>query len=250
MLDMGINLLNANLLKSLENQSCKQFELILIIHDDLVKKNLEIFKKLENLKKQHSFKIELAYKDQLNNFIAISSDCTKRIISRVDYDDLLLNIVVEDTQEFARNHQKNVVSIYGYNNGWTWRDDNGQLYETDKRYGFAGHFSALQSIILDVYKARMLNQNEFDALSGLVPYMWDHSLCMSYVKKLPSNIQQYIEMKYNLNLRAYVWMRHANTGSIDPYSLKADKMTQIKDKKLIDALDFEMQFGRKLDIKT
>lgn len=246
---MGIDLLNANLLKSLENQSCKQFVLILMIHDILSRKNPKIFKKLEEIKRQHSFRIEIACKDQLNDFVAISSDCTKRIISRVDYDDLLLNVVVEDTQEFARKHQKNIVSIYGYNNGWTWRDDNHQLYETDKRYHFTGHFSALQSIVLDACKARMLKQNEFDTLSRLEPYMWDHSLCMSYVKKLPSNIQQYIEMKYNLNLRAYVWMRHANTGSIDPYSLKADKMSQVKDKKLIDALDFETQFGKSLDIR-
>lgn len=250
MLDMGIDLLNANLLKSLENQSCNQFALILMIHDNLAKKNPNIFEKLEQIKKQHSFSIKLACKNQLNDFIAISSGCTKRVISRVDYDDLLLNAVIEDTQEFARKHQKNVVSIYGYNNGWTWRDDNHWLYETDKKYGFAGHFSALQSVILDVCKARTLNQDKFDVLSKLMPYIWDHSSCMSYVKKLPSNIQQYIEMKYNLNLRAYVWMRHANTGSIDPYNLKADKMSQVKDKKLIDALDFETQFGRRLDIRT
>lgn len=165
----------------------------------------------------------------------------KRVISRIDYDDLLVDLAVADIQNFAKKQQQKPIIIYGYNRGWIWRDDTKQFYEVDRKYGFNGHFSAMQSVILD------LDSQESSKFMQIQPYKWDHSQVTTGLT--PEFIKNNVQMKHNLNLRAYVWMRHPHTGSIDPYRLKGDRLEKICDQKMIKTLDIETHFGRKLEIK-
>ena len=243
MLGMGLDLLQDNLLPSLNNQSCKDFELVLLVHDQL-DDNSKWIAQLKNLQADCDFKLRVIHASQLAQTIEIQGE-DKRIISRVDYDDLISDQVVADIQTFARLHQKKPFSVYGYNYGWVWRDDTCQLYELDKNYKvFGGHFSAMQSVVLDCSRALKI-------FHKVHPYLWDHSSVVSYINSLPRDLaEREVELKHNLNLRAYVWMRHKNTGSVDPYRLKADRIQQVVDKHIIEVLDFETHFGKKLEVKV
>lgn len=240
LLSMGVKLLELNLLKSLENQTCKNFELILLIHDKLQQFNNDYYQKLLSISQNASFKIWLMTKDQFTILLNQNNDSfDKRIISRVDYDDLLLNIVVSDIQNTALRLQQKPILVYGYNNGWVWRDDTKQLYKVEKLYNFNGHFSVMQSVILDM-------SSKIKELLKIQPYIWDHShIALNIDKKY---FQKYMQLSFNFNLNAYVWMRHMNTGSINPYKIKADKVENITNIKLIQCLDFEIYFGRKIEI--
>lgn len=243
MLQMGVDLLQENLLPSLANQSCIDFELVLLVHDQL-DGNSKWIAQLKNLQSNCDFKVNVVHRSQLSRLVEIQDE-DKRIISRVDYDDLILDSVVADIQTFAKLHQKKPLSVYGYNYGWLWRDDTSQLYEIDKNYKvLGGHFSAMQSVVCDCAKCD-------EMLCKVHPYLWDHSSIVSYTNTLPRDlIQREIEIKHNLNVRAYVWIRHRNTGSIDPYKFKADRVQQVVDKHIIHALDFETHFGKKLEVKV
>lgn len=109
----------------------------------------------------------------------------------------------------------------------------------------------MQSVILDVSRVRSFGEDDARKLIQMHPYMWDHSSISNYTSRLPKDlVEREIEVKHNLNLRAYVWMRHKNTGSIDPYKIKADRIQQVKDRKIMDVLDFESHFGKKLNVKV
>ena len=244
MLGMGIKLLKESLILSLNNQNYKNFELVLMVHDQL-DDNSKWMTQLKKLQDVCDFKLSVIHASQLNQLIELEGDEDKRIISRVDYDDLVSDLVVEDIQAFATHHQKKPFTVYGYNYGWLWRDDTCQLYEIDKNYKvFGGHFSVMQSVILDCSKADK-------SFHKVHPYLWDHSSVVSFINSLPRDLaEKETEIRYNLNLRAYVWMRHKNTRSADPYKLKAERIQQVVDKNIIRVLDFETHFGKRLEVKV
>jgi len=45
-------------------------------------------------------------------------------------------------------------------------------------------------------------------------------------------------------------MRHKNTGSIDPFALNGDRVCQIKNMSIANAIDFQKFFGRRLEVKA
>lgn len=102
----------------------------------------------------------------------------------------------------------------------------------------------MQSVVLD-----RLNADK--CFHRVHPYLWDHSAVASYINLLPRELaEREVELKHNLNLRAYVWMRHSNTGSVDPYNLKASRLSRVTNKHIVDALDFETHFGKRLEVKV
>ena len=94
------NLLNAAktferyTLKSLENQTNKNFEIILIIHNKISQEHISI-SYLSNIKSDIKMHI-VRWKD-INNFIKDNLSNEKYLITtRIDHDDLIYNMAVEE----------------------------------------------------------------------------------------------------------------------------------------------------------
>ena len=96
LLDKGINIFKQYTLKSLENQSNKNFEIIMMIHNeiDLNHKSIQQLYKIKS-----DIKINVLRKNEINSFIENNFINIKYLITtRIDHDDLIYNGAVEEIQ--------------------------------------------------------------------------------------------------------------------------------------------------------
>lgn len=120
--------------------------------------------------------------------------------------------------------------------GFSWHDNTKFLYDCPKTYNFNGHFSAFQSAVFNSYDTKY---------NWIQPYLWDHSNVKNRLKELKVEGAQIL---YNMTTHAYVWMRHADAGSLNPY--ETTKQTRISDPAVVKSIDFKRCFGKAFDVST
>ena len=200
-----------NLLRSLENQTNKNFELIFVAHEKFFedKKYEFIFTKLRNsttlpIKFMQSIKeIPLGGKD-VPILITDALDKYDFVIqSRIDFDDFVYKGAIEDTQN--KVNECDSILYYGYCRGYTYVY--GELYPfyytgVDKM----GHIGVLQSVIL---KSSFAKKMPFFARYGL-----HHGKVKLITKKfVEENGVAFSESMFqqNLSTNAFIYFRHEDS---------------------------------------
>ena len=149
LLDKGINIFKQYTLKSLENQSNKNFEIIMMIHNeiDLNHKSIQQLYKIKS-----DIKIYVLRKNEINSFIENNLINIKYLITtRIDHDDLIYNGAVEEIQSKCN---ENIPLFYnGYDRLITMKKND--IYHTYKfypKYKGKGSISIFQSLIINKAK--------------------------------------------------------------------------------------------------
>ena len=196
----GVKVFKQYLLKSLENQNNKNFEIILMIHDE-ININNDAIKELYNIKS--SLNINVLRMKDLDKFInknRIGNDFL--IITRVDHDDLIINTAVNDIQ-----HKVNInipLFYYGYCNGCTMiNNDINNVYEFFPRYNGNGSISIFQSLIINQHKI-----NEFINIYKLGPHTNQKE---TFINILKEHNFKFYENMFNIdtvNYLQFIYIKH------------------------------------------
>lgn len=227
--------LNYNLIKSLENQTDLNFELLVVIHDN---NDSDFIKSL--IKTSLVFHV-IKNKD-LNNYIRKHITGDFLITTRIDYDDFIKNNAVSECKQkfvdFFNVNYNTLFCVNGYHSGLSCVDT--KFYVMNKHYSSGGFFSAFVSLC---YNLKCLTSPD-DIVS--VYFLGDHTKLFKGIENLIchlnihdcKNITKYIDdketEKYN-----YIWYRHKNTGSELLHYTPADTSTEV----LLDADFVNRRFG-------
>ena len=148
-LDNGVKVFEKYTLKSLENQSNQNFEIIINIHNE-IDLNHESIQKLFKIKSNLKINI-VRYKD-VNSFIENNLKNEKFLITtRIDHDDLIYNNAVQEIQSKCN---KDIPLYYnGYDRFITMiNDDYINTYKFYPEYHGNGSVSIFQSLIVNLEK--------------------------------------------------------------------------------------------------
>lgn len=152
-LDAGLIHMKEFLIPSLENQTNKNFTLVIDIHDELETKNKRIYNELQKLKMNIDFAI-VKHKDLISYVDSFNEDFI--IGTRIDCDDCIFNEAVDLTQkQFDSNLD---FKFFAFMNGTTQcTNDMYNLYEfISPLYDGWSSFSAFPSIIVNWKKYRII----------------------------------------------------------------------------------------------
>lgn len=188
-----------NALKSLENQTNKNFELVFLVHEKFLSdaKYKFIF---STLKKSTSLPTKfIRYDEQgdLSNTALEEYDFV--ILSRMDFDDFIFKDAIADTQSKIDACDK--VLAYGYCSGFEYI--NGELYVYVNNWNGLGHHSMMQSLILKSSFAK--------ELPPMTAYYSAHPRVKLKLKKiLEENGYAFSEdmFQQNTSAFAYIYFRH------------------------------------------
>lgn len=146
-LDENIKIFEKYLLKSLENQTNNNFEIIIMIHNEIDENHPSILK-LKQIKS--TIKINIIRFNEINDFLQnhLDDNYDYMITSKIDHDDLIYNEAVEEIQNKCN---KNVPFYWmGYDKLITMINDNYlDTYKFYPDYKGVGAMSTFQSIILN-----------------------------------------------------------------------------------------------------
>lgn len=134
-----------NALRTLENQTNKNFELVFLVHEkfladeeyDLIRKMLRVSTKLP---------VKFMKVPNYPSLVIDAYDHYEFVIqSRLDFDDFIRKDTIQDTQNKVNECDK--ILAYGYCKGYTYVWE--ELYPYLSLYGNVGHHSLLQSSYKD-----------------------------------------------------------------------------------------------------
>jgi hypothetical protein len=214
-LELHYNLLNAHLLKSLEAQTTTDFELIILIHENLNIYNKQMFDNVYELKS--SFPIKVMFLSELKNYIYNFYNTYDFIItSRIDLDDFIAHNAIEKLHNYCKCVDN--FCLYGFADGCTLyynetKKEN-EIYYMPQRYKDVGFLAILMSLIINT-KSIKTPYTIFD--------MGDHTKCISNIKNNPSVIglnktpaYQFWHYEYFAKDKEYTYLyyMHRNSDSV------------------------------------
>lgn len=193
-------LLKNNFFKTLENQSTHNFEVIIIIHDDI---QLDLLKEIQHI--ETPLKYTLVRKSDLAGFLNDYdfSGYEYCILSKLDDDDFIKYNVVEQTQKKCRD--VDYIHVFGYNHGYAAFEDSKRIVEFQSRFK-TGHFSAMQSFIFNLKTTSKI----------FSPYEAKHTdvfpLIKQYCAENGITFDEHKMISWGEE-RSFIWYRHKNTGT-------------------------------------
>jgi len=158
LLNNGVKVFKQYALKSLENQSNKNFEIILLIHDE-IDCNIKPIKDLYEI--NSSIKLHIIRFNELRNFILSNIKKFDYLItSRMDHDDLIYNDAVNEIQLKCN---ENIPFYYnGYDKLITMiNNDYLNTYKFYPNYNGIGSINIFQSVILNLNYSKQIKYNIF-----------------------------------------------------------------------------------------
>ena len=194
-----------HLLKSLSIQSNKNFEFIIMIHNEI---DIEKVRFLYELKDCYDFKIVILRKNELHDYInQFKEDYDYIITSRIDYDDHIYKTVVDDTQK--RIDENYEVILYGLKNGVTVIDGEEEARFISLNYKGKGFFSVFETVIINTKK----NKKVFSVYD-----LGDHTRIYKTLKEkyLTYGLSNIGAIKYlcdDTDETRYIWLRHKKSQS-------------------------------------
>ena len=196
-LDMGFRLISSYLIPTLENQTNKSFELVIMVHPKL---NLGVYKR-RLLALSDKLNIQVVRYNKFDEYACeAAKEAENLIITRIDYDDLVWNKAVEDIQSRTG---KAPLYIYGYNHGYMYVSGSKEAYALHQEYRGNGTMSVFQSCIIDARDAELI---------GLHPYKWNHTRPFEVLDILGIDRSKVL-FERDLTSNALAWVRHENTMS-------------------------------------
>ena len=199
----SFDLLKDHLLKTLSNQTNKNFELVILIHDRIPDDKLSFIYDIQFL---YDFPITIIRRSELENFVQSFKNGYDFIItSRIDYDDHIYKDVVETTQQ--RVDEKYSIQLYGLNNGVSIINGETEAHFMSMDYGKSGYFSVFETLIINTKKI----QTPFTIYK-----LGNHAMVCKTLKKDYKNfgVSELSEIKIerdNTNEIRYIWLRHKNS---------------------------------------
>ena len=188
LINNGIELFNNFTLKSLENQSNKNFEIILLIHNE-INLNHSSIKKL--LKIKTNLNIKLIRLKELQSYIDINSKNIDFLITtRIDNDDLIYKDAVKEIQNKCN---KNIPLYYnGYDKLITMiGNDIENCYKFYPNYHGIGSMSIFQSLIV--------NKNKINKLYNIYDLGYHNKGKFKFIDIYKENNLEFKEIYFNIN---------------------------------------------------
>ena len=198
-------LAKSNIIKSLENQTNKNFELIFHVHPRVFS-DRRYRRVLATLKSSETLPIKFVKKGETPLLVKEAFENYDYVIqTRMDLDDFVYKDAVADTQNKI-NECENLLS-YGYCNGYMYFKNN--LYTYLYLSNGAGHHSVFQSLIMKSSFAK--------DLPFIGAYSFPHHNVKFRLKRfLERNNINFAEdmFRQNVSDNAYIYFRHENANEI------------------------------------
>lgn len=201
----AFKMMKNHLLRSLSIQNNKDFEFVILIHNEIDVNKVNF---LYNLEKEYDFKITIIRENKLLEYVNIfKKEYDFIITSRIDYDDHIYKTVVGDTQKKVDENFD--IILYGLKNGVTIINGETEARFMTKNYGNCGFFSVFETVIINTKKL----ENVFDVYS-----LGNHTKIYKTLKDTYKNygIQSKDNIKYlcdDTDETRYIWTRHKNSQS-------------------------------------
>ncbi|MBD3879680.1 MAG: hypothetical protein SR1Q5_08405 [Quinella sp. 1Q5] len=238
-----------NVLKSLENQTNKNFEIIFLVNDKYLSEEKYGFIFTE-LKSGITLPIRFMRSNTLRELIQGAYNSYDFVIStKIDYDDFAYKNAVADTQNKVEECDR--ILSYGYNKGYVYFDKElYPFYDLYEKNGMA-HASIFQSLILESSFAKNLPY--------VNAYSFGHAKVKSLLKAfLEKNGVEFSEkmFQYNDSDNAFIFFRHDATSSNKgiaytktnlPPRVRGKKKLTVKD---ITKKQLEEEFNFHYDLKS
>lgn len=203
-LQNGFILLKNHFIKTLQNQLNKNFEIVILIYNELPLQSVSFLNEIEC-----DYKIHIIHSKDLNKFIYNFYDNDFIITTRLDYDDFVHKNCVQDVQLAALD--TNYLKLYGLNNGCTM-DNNEIPYFFHPKYISIKHdfFSCFETLIVNTknYK-RPINIYHLGNHTKVCEYLIDN-----YKKFGLDDITQIQTQLDKDEKTKYIWYRHENAVSL------------------------------------
>ena len=234
-LDNGVNIFEQYTLKSLENQSNKNFEIIMIIHNE-IDLNHKSIQKLYKIKS--SLKINIIRYNEITSFIEANSKNQKYLITtRIDHDDLIYNGAVEEIQNKCN---ENIPLFYnGYDKLITMIKND--IYNS---YKFYPNYKGLGSI--SIFQSLIVNKEKINQLYNIFQLGGHSKLKGTFIKLYKKHNLEFKEEYFNLNHLedCCIYIKHEfnHSSHIKPRHKKKGHRTNIKIRK--DKKWFIERFGK------
>lgn len=135
------DLFKNNLISSLNNLNNKDFELVIMIHNNVDISTVSFFNELNT-----DYKITIIHWGEIQTYLDSFYDKYDYIIeTRMDFDDFVFSNVIDD----IRNHidKETTIKIYGYCSGYTYYLLNKKYYDFYHLVNNIGHWSICPSVI-------------------------------------------------------------------------------------------------------
>ena len=225
-LSTQVTLARNNCLKSLENQTNRNFEIVFYTNDAYFAdpKYEPIFSALRDAT---TLPTKFIKGSEMSSLIMPAyNDYDFVIQSRIDFDDFIRKDIVEDTQSKVNECDK--ILGYGYCKGYTYF--NKELYPFYATYKGRGHFSAFQSLIL---------KSEFAKRHSFVSVFTNHTKLKDKIERfIDKNGEVFSESMFqqNISTNAFIYFRHDTAWS--NYKPGGNVITDITKKQLEEEFGF------------
>lgn len=222
----GFLMLKNHFIRTLQNQTNRNFEIITLIYDELPLQDVSFLNEFDC-----GNKIHVLHTKDLNDYIYGFYDNDLLITTRLDYDDFIHKDCVRDVQNSAIDTK--YLKIYGLNNGCSMDDDEVCYYHHPGYVGCEhGFFSCFETLIVNT-------RNYKEPIN--IYTLGDHTfVCENLVNNLErfgleDKSQVQIEMDADKKTK-YIWYRHDNAVSFIQNNCKHTSDVIVQD------VDFE-DFG-------
>lgn len=190
-----------NILRSLENQTNKNFEFLFMLNNNFFDNPKYEFI-FSTLRESTTLPVDFIKPNNIFNLVKAAYDDYDFVITtQMDFDDFIFKDAVEDTQ--SKVDECNDVMAYGYNRGYVYIY--GELYShfTGNMWGRQGHPAIFQSLILKSSFAKKLPL----VFVGNFHHNHFKSELKSFLEK---NDVEFVESMFQQNVlsNAYIYFRH------------------------------------------
>lgn len=196
------DLFKNNLISSLNNINNRNFELIIMIHNKVNKKNVSFFNKLKV-----DYKITILHFNEIQKYLDSFYNKYDYIIeSRMDFDDFVFNDVITDIQ--SKVNENITIKLYGYCSGYTYYKLNEKYYDFFHTVKNIGHWGICSSIIYNTKFVK--NTKHFNI------YSFNHGRSKINLQTWckDNNIQWNDNMfEQNKDIKAFIYYRPLNSYS-------------------------------------
>ena len=200
----GFSLLQNHFIKTLNNQTCKNFEIIILIYNMIPLEKVDFLKNISS-----DVKVTVLHSKELDDYIYkyyVDNDII--ITTRLDYDDFIHKDCVRDLQERAANTK--CFKVYGLNNGCSM-DDSEICYLHHPKYVDLGNgfFSCFESLVTNTQTYKMpINIYKLGVHSNICKTMHE-----KYADFGLASVDD-LEIECDSDTRTkYIWYRHDKSVS-------------------------------------
>ena len=204
-IDSSMNKLTTALIPTLENQTVKNFELLILVHDAMPD---EIIQKLQAIHTTLKFNV-VRVGDTVDYIKNDSKNYNCVVFSRIDIDDFILDNVVEQIQVTTDTCSSDYVFI-GLHDGATYTpNDNTVCWMPSYTYNKKGAWSSMITLA-----CKRKKHIEYLDVCGKTPLSYEHTRMFADIANIISSKDTYdIRYIHSTNMPLYLWTFWGDNGT-------------------------------------